>query len=49
LIVIVQKVDANVLANDFAPLPDSDHYAVVRYVRRNLTKLDETRFFELYR
>ncbi len=49
LIVIVQKVDANVLASGFTPLPDSDHYAVVRHVRRTLVKIDETAFFELYR
>jgi hypothetical protein len=49
LVVIVQKVDANVLAGGSTPLPDSDHYAVVRHVRRTLVKVDETAFFELYR
>ena len=49
LTVIVQKVDANVLAGGFTPLPDSDHYAVVRHVRRTMVKVDETAFFELYR
>jgi hypothetical protein len=49
LTIIVQKVEANVLAAEIAPLPDSDHYAVVRFVRHNMRKVDDTRFFELYR
>ena len=47
VVVIVQKVHAFYLADGFVPL-DEDQYAVVRYVRENFEKADETEFFELY-
>jgi hypothetical protein len=47
VVVIVQKVHAFYLADGFVPL-DKDQYAVVRYVRENFEKTDETEFFELY-
>jgi hypothetical protein len=47
VVVIVQKVHAFYLADGFVPL-DEDQYAVVRYVRENFEKTDETEFFELY-
>ena len=47
VVVIVQKVHAFYLADGFVPL-DEDQYAVVRYVRDNFEKTDETEFFELY-
>ena len=47
VVVIVQKVHAFYLADGFVPL-DEDQYAVVRYVRENFEKIDETEFFELY-
>ena len=46
---IVQKVDATQLANGFAPLPSNDYYPVVRYARQNFTKIQETKYFELYK
>jgi len=47
VVVMVQKVHAFYLADGFVPL-DEDQYAVVRYVRENFEKTDETGFFELY-
>ena len=47
VIVIVQKVQAFYLADGSVPL-DEDQYPVVRYVRDNFEKTDETEFFELY-
>jgi hypothetical protein len=47
VVVLVQKVHAFYLAEGFVPL-DEDQYAVVRYVRENFEKTDETEFFELY-
>jgi hypothetical protein len=47
VVVIVQKVHAFYLADGFVPL-DEDQYAVVRYVRENFEKTDETEFLELY-
>jgi len=47
LVVIVQKVHAFYLADGFVPL-DEDQYPVVRYVRENFEKTDETEYFELY-
>jgi hypothetical protein len=46
---IVQKVEAKDLARGFVPLPNSDYYEVVRYVRTHFTKTQETDYFELYR
>jgi hypothetical protein len=47
VVVIVQKVHAFYLADGFVPL-DEDQYPVVRYVRENFEKTDETEYFELY-
>lgn len=47
MVVIVQKVRADSLANEFIPLSDSD-YAVVRHVRSHFTKMGETKYFDLY-
>jgi hypothetical protein len=47
VVIIVQKIHAFYLADGFVPL-DEDQYAVVRYVRENFEKTDETEFFELY-
>jgi len=46
--VIAQKVEASLLADGFVPLRDSDHYAVVRFVRDHFTKTAETEFFDIY-
>ena len=46
---IVQKVEAKDLARGFVPLPNSDYYEVVRYVRTHFQKTQETDYFELYR
>ncbi len=46
---IVAKTDAFSLSRGFVTMTDSDRYAVATYVRHNYTKIDETRFFELYR
>ncbi|CAA9459784.1 MAG: hypothetical protein AVDCRST_MAG28-3056 [uncultured Rubrobacteraceae bacterium] len=45
--ILVQKVQAFDLADGFVPL-DDDQYEVVKYVRANFSKTDETEFFELY-
>jgi hypothetical protein len=47
VVIIVQKVQAFYLADGFVPL-DNDQYPVVKYVRANFEKTDETKFFELY-
>jgi hypothetical protein len=47
-VVIVQKFEINSLYDHLDPLPSTDHYAVVRAVRKHLTRTDETLFFELY-
>jgi hypothetical protein len=47
VVVIVQKVHAFYLADGLVPL-DEDQYAVVKHVRENFEKTDETEFFELY-
>ncbi|MCA1730087.1 MAG: hypothetical protein LC751_11990 [Actinobacteria bacterium] len=47
VVLIVQKVQAFYLADGFVPL-DNDQYPVVKYVRANFEKTDETKFFELY-
>ncbi len=46
---IVAKTDAFSLSRGFVPMTDSDRYAVAACVRHNYMKIDETRFFELYR
>ena len=46
-VIIVQKYEANALADGFVPLSDS--YTVVAYVREHFTKVAETKFFEIYR
>jgi hypothetical protein len=46
---IVQKIDAFSLGRGLVPLADGGRYPVTAYVRRNYTKVDETRFFELHR
>ena len=46
-VIIVQKYEANALADGFVPLSDS--YTVVAYVREHFTKVEETKFFEIYR
>ncbi len=47
VVVIVQKV--RVFPYGFTPLPDIDHFAIVRYVRSHFEKVGETRYFDLYR
>ena len=49
LIIITQKVRASTLALGFDPLPETNHYAIVVYVRSHFKKFAETRFFELYK
>jgi hypothetical protein len=49
LVVITQKVGASRLAEGFFPLPDSNRYPVVQYVRAHFSKFGETEFFDLYR
>jgi hypothetical protein len=46
-IVIVQKVEADTLAEGFTPLGNGN--AIVNYVHKNFTKIDETSLFELYK
>jgi hypothetical protein len=46
---IIQKIDAFSLGRGLVPLADGGRYPVTAYVRRNYTKIDETRFFDLYR
>ena len=48
MIVLVEKVDTAELDKGFIPLPNISFYAVAQYVRKNFTKIDETRFFGLY-
>ncbi len=45
IIVMLQKVAADNIANGFVPLKDDE---IQQYVRTHFTKRDETRFFELY-
>lgn len=47
VVVIVQKVQAFYLADGSVSL-DENQYPVVKYVRENFEKTDETEFFELY-
>jgi hypothetical protein len=47
-IFIVQKVEADSLANGFTPLGGKDDYEVVRYAREHFVKIADTDFFELY-
>ncbi len=49
LVVIVQKVRANALHRGFLPLPENDRYRLVTKVKKRLSKIDETDFFELWR
>ena len=45
-VVIVQKYEANALAESWVPL--GNKYRVVNYIRANFVKIGETRFFDLY-
>jgi hypothetical protein len=46
---VVQKVEAEDLADGFEPLPSNDYYEAARYARTHFVKIHETRYFELYR
>ena len=46
IVVIVQKVSARSLATGFKPL--EKRYPIVDYVKSNFSKVDETKYFELY-
>ncbi len=45
IVVLLQKVAADNIANGFVPLKDDE---IQQYVRTHFTKTDETKFFELY-
>ncbi len=45
VIVILEKVGADHIANGFTPLRSGE---IQRYIRDHFTKMDETKFFELY-
>ena len=48
-VVIVAKVQAQLLAAGFFPFDDSGYSLVMEYVRSTFVSVDETRFFTLYR
>ncbi|MBI4445972.1 MAG: hypothetical protein HY645_08670 [Acidobacteria bacterium] len=47
--IIVQKVMAADLRKGFIPIPNVQDYRLVQYVRSHFKRVDETRFFEIYR
>ncbi len=50
IVLIVQKVEASVLANGFEPIEtDSEWYPTLSYVRTHFSKFAQTKYFELYR
>lgn len=53
IVFIIQKVTTLDIAYEFKPFSDSEDraknfYSIVPFVKRNFTKFDETKFFELY-
>lgn len=49
LTVIVEKISARFVARQEIPLPDSDRYSVVNYVKSHWQLAGETKYFSLYR
>jgi len=45
--VIIDKIETSELQNGFTPI--GKNYYIVNYVKSNFTKINETKYFEIYK